>query len=55
VIDKWELNPWEDEHDVKVEHVFLEKAYKPSNSFGDGIPRRILVLTNRRLFFLLQE
>src|SRR6476469_4953324 len=45
------LNLLEGEYDIKVDNVFLENTDKPSNALGDGIPRGILVLTNRRLFF----
>lgn len=37
--------------EIKTEQVFLEKAEKRSSRTGDGIPRGILLLTNRRLFF----
>jgi hypothetical protein len=40
-----------DEWEFKVEQVFLEEASQPSSEYGDGIPRGILMLTNRRLFF----
>ena len=37
---------------IRTEYVFLERADQPSNDNGDGVPRGILRLTNRRLFFL---
>jgi hypothetical protein len=37
---------------IRTEYVFLERADHPSTENGDGIPRGILRLTNRRLFFL---
>jgi hypothetical protein len=37
---------------IRTEYVFLERADQSSDENGDGIPRGVLRLTNRRLFFL---
>lgn len=40
------------ETEIRKEYVFLERAGNPSSEYGDGIPRGILRLTDRRLFFI---
>jgi hypothetical protein len=47
-----DLELFPDETEIKTESVFLEKAVQPSSKNGEGIPRGILRLTNRRIFFL---
>jgi hypothetical protein len=34
-----------------MQYVFLEKADQPTAEYGNGIPRGILMLTSKRLFF----
>ncbi len=41
----------EGEKQLIKQHVFLEKAVKPSSYSGDDIPQGILLITNKRLFF----
>lgn len=47
-----ELDSLQGETPVKVEQVFFEKADKPTSRTGAGISEGILLLTNKRLFFL---
>src|SRR6476660_1755525 len=47
-----ELNFFQEEKNIKSEYVFLEKSDKPSSRTGAGINVGILLLTNKRLFFL---
>ncbi len=47
-----ELDPLQGETSVKAEEVFFEMADKPTSRTGAGISEGILLLTNRRLFFL---
>lgn len=51
VIRKEEVAFLPDEIKIKDQIVFLEKAKKPNSYFGDGIPRGVLLLTYKRLFF----
>jgi hypothetical protein len=47
-----ELNYSQEEYQIKAEYVFLEKSDKPSSRSGNGITEGVLVLTNKRLFFI---
>ena len=50
-IRKDDLDLVQGERQVKVEHIFFEKADKPTSRTGAGILEGILLLTNKRLFF----
>ena len=47
-----DLNLLQGERQIKAEYVFFEKVDRPSSRNGSGITAGILLLTNRRLFFL---
>jgi hypothetical protein len=54
-IKKDEINFSDGERKIKVQEVFLEKSDKPTSTTGARIPRGVLMLTNRRLFFFNKE
>jgi len=47
-----ELDFFQGEKNIKSEYVFLEKSDRPSSRTGAGINAGMLLLTNRRLFFI---
>ncbi len=55
VIKKGNINFLEGETEIKSQMVFLEKADQPNSKDGIGIPKGVLQLTNKRLFFLSKE